>query len=156
MDAATARLLHKTMKKVTGDVEALAFNTAISALMVLANHLSSLKDGVPRGAVEQLVLMVSPLAPHLGEECWSLLGHQGSIATAPWVAWDDALCQDASAEIGVQVNGKKRGAIELPKDATQADATAAALALPGISKFVDGKPLKKVVYVPGRILNLIV
>ena len=156
MDAATERLLHKTMKKVTGDMEVLAFNTAISALMVLTNHLASLKNGCPRAAVEKIVLMVSPIAPHLGEECWSLLGHDESLATAPWVTWDESLCEDVTAELGVQVNGKRRGSIELAKDASQVDATNAAMALPRVSKHVDGKPFKKVVYVPGRILNIIV
>ena len=155
MDDATKRLLHKTMKKVSGDMETLSFNTGIAALMVLTNHLVGLEQA-PREAVEKLVLMVSPVAPHLGEECWSLLGHADTLAFEPWVSWDEALCVDATAELGVQVNGKKRASLKLAKDASQEDAQAAALAIPSVAKWVDGKPIRKLVYVPGRIINVIV
>jgi len=156
MDAETERLLHKTARKVTADMEAMSFNTAIAALMILANHLSGLPGPVPHGAVEALVLMVSPAAPHLGEECWRLLGHQGTLAFAPWVAWDEALCASDVAELGVQVNGKTRAALTLPVDALAADAEAAAIALPAVQRAMAGKPLRKLVYVPGRIVNIIV
>eukprot|EP00540_Astrosyne_radiata_P003351 CAMPEP_0116848240 /NCGR_PEP_ID=MMETSP0418-20121206/14884_1 /TAXON_ID=1158023 /ORGANISM="Astrosyne radiata, Strain 13vi08-1A" /LENGTH=113 /DNA_ID=CAMNT_0004479783 /DNA_START=30 /DNA_END=368 /DNA_ORIENTATION=+ len=113
------------MKKVTEDIESMAFNTAISALMVLSNHLQGLKDKVPREAAEKLALMVSPFAPHLGEECWSLLGHEDSLAYEPWVEYDEALCIDNTVTMGVQVNGKARGQIEIVKDADQEAAVAA-------------------------------
>lgn len=158
MDAETTKILHKTMKKVTEDVESMSFNTAISAMMVLTNHLTSLmKDqvSVPREAAEKLVLMVSPFAPHLGEECWNLLGHEDSLAYQPWVEYDEALCIDNTVKMGVQVNGKTRGEIEIAKDADQEGAMAEAMKVTSVFNQVDGKDVKKVIYVPGRILNII-
>jgi leucyl-tRNA synthetase len=155
MDDETTRLLHKTMKKVTEDIESMAFNTAISALMVLTNHLNSLEGGVPREAAEKLALMVSPFAPHLGEECWSILGHDESLAYHPWVEFDESLCIDNTITMGVQVNGKARGAIEIAKDADQEAAMAAAMEQDRVVAQVDGKDIKKIIYVPGRILNIV-
>ena len=156
MDMETTKILHKTMKKVTEDVEAMSFNTAISAMMVLANHLQSLTDKVPLEAVEKLVLMISPFAPHLGEECWSILGHTESIAYHPWVQYDEDLCVDETITMGVQVNGKARGEITIPADAAQDLALAAAKEVEKVQNQLDGKDIKKVIYVPGRILNIIV
>lgn len=155
MDEETTKLLHKTMKKVTEDIESMSFNTAISAMMVLANHLNTLKDKVPREAAEKLTLMVSPFAPHLGEECWSLLGHQESLAYHPWVEYNEELCVDNAVSIGVQVNGKKRGEIEIAVDASQEDAMEKAMKVQTILNQVDGKDVKKIIFVPGRILNII-
>lgn len=155
MDEETTKLLHKTMKKVTEDIESMSFNTAISAMMVLANHLNTLKDKVPREAAEKLTLMVSPFAPHLGEECWSLLGHQESLAYHPWVEYNEELCVDNAVSIGVQVNGKKRGEIEIAVDASQEDAMEEAMKVQTILNQVDGKDVKKIIFVPGRILNII-
>lgn len=158
MDAETTKLLHKTMKKVTGDINAMAFNTAISALMIFTNHLQGLKDRVPREAVEKTILMLSPFAPHLAEECWSLLqGHDEptSLAYEPWVEYDEALCVDDTVKMGVQVNGKARGEIEIPKDADQETAVEAAMQQSRVQAQVEGKDVKKVIYVPGRILNII-
>ena len=101
MDSETTKLLHKTMKKVTEDIESMSFNTAISAMMVLTNHLQSLKTGIPREAVEKLALMVSPFAPHIGEECWRMLGHETSLAYHAWVEYSEELCVDDTFTIGV-------------------------------------------------------
>lgn len=155
MDDETKRLLHKTMKKVTEDIDAMAFNTAISALMVLTNHLVGLKENVPREAVEKLVLMVSPVAPHLGEECWSLLGHTKSLAYEPWVEYDEELCVDDTVAIGVQVNGKTRGEIQIAVDADQETAMAAALEQEKVKAQLQDKDIKKIIYVAGRILNIV-
>jgi leucyl-tRNA synthetase len=155
MDEETTKILHKTMKKVTEDIESMSFNTAISAMMVLTNHLNTLKDKVPCEAAEKLTLMVSPFAPHLGEECWSLLGHKESLAYHPWVEYDAALCVDNAVTIGVQVNGKKRGEIEIAVDASQDDAMEEAMKVQAILNQVDGKEVKKIIFVPGRILNII-
>jgi leucyl-tRNA synthetase len=156
MDEETTRMMHKTMKKVTEDVDNMSFNTAISALMIFSNHLQSLKEKVPREAVENLVLMISPFAPHLGEECWSLLGYEKSLAYHPWVEYDEELCVDDTVNIGVQINGKVRGEISVGVDADQDTAVAAAMAQERIRSFTDGKEIKKTIYVPGRILNIIV
>jgi leucyl-tRNA synthetase len=143
------------MKKVTEDIEAMAFNTAISALMVLTNHLQTLKEDVPLEVAEKLALMVSPFAPHLGEECWSLLGHTESLAYHPWVEWDESLCVDNTVKIGVQVNGKVRGEIEIAKDSSQELAVQEAMRQERVAFFLEGKAVKKVIYVPGRILNIV-
>ncbi len=155
LDEGTKRLVHKTIKKVTEDIEKLAFNTAIAALMVLSNHLQGL-DPVPRAALEALALLVSPFAPHLGEELWRRLDRPPSIAKQPWPEYDPALAIDDTIEMGVQVNGKTRGTIKLAKDADQAAARAAAEADETIAKHLDGKQVKKFIYVPGRILNFVV
>jgi leucyl-tRNA synthetase len=155
MDEETTRLLHKTMKKVTKDIESMSFNTAISSMMVLTNHLQSLKDKVPLEAAEKLSLMISPFAPHLSEECWSILGHKDSIAYHPWVSYDEALCVDDEITLGVQVNGKSRGQITIPADADEGTALAAAKEVDRVMSQIEGKDITKVIYVPGRILNII-
>ncbi len=154
-DHETKRLVHKTIKKVGDDIESMRFNTAVSAMMILVKHIGSL-PAAPREALKSLALIVSPFAPHLGEELWQRLGATESLAYEPWPAFDPALVKDASAEIGVQVNGKVRGAVTLALDAPEATAREAAMADPKIASHVEGKTLKKVIYVPGRILNFIV
>ncbi|MBM4376011.1 MAG: leucine--tRNA ligase [Deltaproteobacteria bacterium] len=155
IDEATRRLVHKTIKKVGEDIERMAFNTAISALMVLVNHLQA-QDPVPREAAEALALLVSPFAPHLGEELWQNLGHAATLAYHPWPAFDPALATDDTVEIGVQVGGKTRGTVRLAKDADEAAAREAAEANPDVARFLEGKTIKKFIYVPGRILNFVV
>ena len=155
MDTETTKILHKTMKKVTEDVDAMAFNTAISSLMILTNHLQTLKDQVPREAAEKLAIMMSPFAPHLGEECWSILGHDTTLAYEPWVEFDEALCVDDTIKMGVQVNGKARGEIEIAADADEATAMEAAKEQDRVKAQLEGKDIKKVIYVPGRILNIV-
>ncbi|RLB61323.1 MAG: leucine--tRNA ligase [Deltaproteobacteria bacterium] len=154
-DEETQRLVHKTVKKVTADVERMAFNTALSALMVLTNHLMGL-DPVPRRAAEALCRMMSPFTPHLGEELWRKLGHDDTITFAPWPHHDDGLCTDDTIEMGVQVNGKTRGTVTLSCDADAEVARAAALAVPTVCKHVEGKEVKKFIFVPKRIINFVV
>jgi leucyl-tRNA synthetase len=155
IDDGTKRLLHKTIKKVTGDIQAMAYNTAISAMMVLANHLGDLQ-AVPREAMRAFALMLSPFAPHLGEELWRLQGNAESLAHAAWPAWDEALCVDDVIEMAVQVNGKVRGRVTLKRDASEDEARAAALAADGVVAFTAGKAVKKFIYVPGKIVNIVV
>jgi leucyl-tRNA synthetase len=154
-DEATRRLVHKTIQKVGGDIEAMRFNTAISAMMILIKHLGAL-PAVHVDAVRALALLVSPFAPHLGEELWERLGHRESLAYAPWPEFDPALVKDDVVEIGVQVNGKLRGTVKLAVDADEETAKAAAMAEERIRVHVEGKTLKKLVYVKGKILNYIV
>jgi len=155
MSEETTKLLHKTMKKVSEDMDAMSFNTAISAMMVLTNHLQSLKNEVPREAVEKLALMVSPIAPPLGEECWNLLGHEDTLAFEPWVVFDEELCIDTTVKMGVQVNGKVRGQIEIDKNADHEIAMAEAMKESRVEAQLEGKEIKKIIYVPGRILNIV-
>jgi leucyl-tRNA synthetase len=151
----TRKQMHRTVKKVTEDIEALRYNTAISAMMIFVNHLAQLPE-VPKEAVEKLVLCLSPFAPHLAEELWLELGHEGSLAHAPWPDFDPKECVDDVVEIAVQVNGKVRGAVTLARDATEEAAREAALQDDNVQKHIEGKAIRKVVYVPGRILNIIV
>ena len=153
-DDETEVLLHKSMRKVTQDIDQLGFNTAISQLMVLSKHLESMKEP-PREACEKLALMVSPFAPHLGEECWAVLGHADSLAGHDWVEWDEAKCVDATVTMAVQVNGKVRAKISLAPDAAEDAAKELAFAEEGVVKFTEGKDIKKVIYVPGKILNIV-
>jgi leucyl-tRNA synthetase len=153
-DTETAKLVARTVKKVGEDIEALRFNTAVSAMMILTNHLNALPK-LPRAAYEALILCVSPFAPHLAEELWSQLGHAPSIADVPFPVYDPALIHDDTIEIAVQVNGKVRGRVQLTRDATEAEARRVALADENVRKFLEGKPERKLVYVPGRVLNFI-
>ncbi|HEY3592806.1 MAG TPA: class I tRNA ligase family protein, partial [Polyangiaceae bacterium] len=161
IDEATERLVHKTIRKVTQDIESLHFNTAVSAMMILTRKLSE-KQPPSREGVRALVLLLSPFAPHLGEELWQRLAPptkgQGlqTLAFEPWPTYKEALCRDEIVEIAVQVNGKVRGRIQLPPDAPEDDARRAALAEPNVATHVEGKALRKFVYVPGKIANLIV
>ena len=154
-DLETAKLVHRTVQKVGRDIEVLSLNTAVSAMMKLVNHLNGM-DQPPREAVEKLVLCLAPFAPHLAEELWEHLGHPPSIANVTWPTFDDALTVDDVLEIAVQVNGKVRGRAALARDASQEAAREAALSDPNVTKFMEGKAVKKLVYVPGKILNFIV
>ncbi len=155
LDGATSKLLHKTIKKVGEDIEHLRFNTAISAMMILVRQLGTLA-AVPASAARSLALILSPFAPHMAEEVWQRLGNEHSLAHEPWPSFDPALVKDDVIEIGVQVNGKVRGAVALPVAADEAQARAAALEDPKVKSFLEGKTVKKVIYVPGKILNFIV
>jgi leucyl-tRNA synthetase len=156
-DGSTRRLTHKTIEKVTKDFESLHFNTAISALMIFVKHLTGL-DRPPRDAVRTLVLLLSPLAPHVSEELWERLGETDvtPLARAPWPVFDPELVRDSTVEIGVQVNGKLRGTITIAVDADEPTALAAALADDRVVAHVGSKAPKKVIYVKGKIVNFIV
>jgi leucyl-tRNA synthetase len=154
-DDETRKLLHRTVKKVGEDIETMRFNTAVSTLMILANRLAS-SEATPRAALEKLLLVLSPFAPHLAEELWNQLGHPEPIADAAWPSYDPALCVDDFVEIGVQVNGKARGRVKLPKDASEQLAKTESLKDENVLRFIADKPLKKFIYVPGKIVNFIV
>ena len=154
-DEALSKLMHRTIQKVTGDIEGLRFNTAIAAMMVLTNALVSAPH-VPASVAGELVRLLHPFAPHLAEECWLKLGHEPSVQFAGWPEFDEALCIDDEVEVPVQINGKLRGKLMLAKDASEDTALTAAKALDVIQAQLAGKTLRKVIWVPGRILNLIV
>jgi leucyl-tRNA synthetase len=157
-DDATRRLVHKTVKKVTHDIESLRFNTAISAMMILVKHLGSL-GSVPLDAAKTLTLLVSPFAPHLGEELWHRLNAPAaaeSLAFEPWPAFDPDLVRDDVVEIGVQVNGKLRGTITLAADADEQAAREACLLEPRVALHLEGKTVRKLIYVKAKIVNFIV
>jgi leucyl-tRNA synthetase len=149
------RLLHQTIAKVTEDIEAMRFNTAISALMELTNAAYKWPQ-VPRAAAETLVLLLAPLAPHLAEELWQRLGHAESLAYHAWPVADPALLKAEVLEIPVQVNGKVRGKISVPAEALDAEVIEIAKADQNVGKHLAGQSVKRAIYVRGRIVNFVV
>lgn len=154
MNAETKQIMHRSIRKVTQDMDALGFNTAISQLMVFSNHLQTLEQ-VPGEAMRALTLLLSPMAPHLCEEVWQQLGHKDTLAYEPWPKWDEELCEEASITMAVQVNGKVKAEITLPQGANQDLAREAAMAAPKVIASIDGKEVKKFIYVPGKIVNIV-
>jgi leucyl-tRNA synthetase len=149
------RALHKTIKKVSEDTEAMRFNTAIAAMMEFTHELARM-PAVPREVAEQAIILLSPYAPHIAEELWARLGHAQSLAYAAWPAWDEALVKAQSVGVGVQLNGKLRDTLEVPVDITQEAILALAKSSPKIAPHLEGKTLVREIYVPGRIVNLVV
>jgi leucyl-tRNA synthetase len=148
------RSLAKAGKKVAEDSDRFKFNTAIAALMSLLNELEALPS-VPKDALKQYVLMLSPFAPHIAEQLYEQLGETGPAAAASWPVADESLLVDATSEVIVQIAGKKRGSMTLAANASQDEALAEALKLPAIASALAGAAPKRVIYVPGRILNLV-
>lgn len=148
------RTLHKTIKKVGDDIEAMSFNTAISAMMILVNEAYRL-DVRSRSFLLTLCQLLAPLAPHLAEELWQRLGGQGFVSLHPWPEYHAQLVKDDVLTLAVQVNGKTRGTIQVAGDAAEQEAMALALALTPVKNAIDGKSVAKVIYKPGKILNLI-
>jgi leucyl-tRNA synthetase len=153
------RKLHQTIHGVGTDLEALRYNTAISKLMEYVNVLRAGRDGdagLPGTLLEPLAIMLGPLAPHLAEECWERLGHGTSVFDARWPAYDESLAQEEQLELVVQVNGKVRGRLRVAPGISQEEAVARALAQEAVQRFTEGKQPRKTIYVPDRLLNLVV
>jgi leucyl-tRNA synthetase len=150
-----ARVVHQTIAKVTEDIEAMRFNTAISALMELANAAYKWPS-VPRAAAEALVLLLAPFAPHLAEELWQRLGHAESLAHHAWPVADPHYLKADVLEIPVQVNGKMRGKVSVPAEAQEAEVIAIAKADANVGKHLAGQTVKRAIYVRGRIVNFVV
>ena len=148
-------LLHKTVKKVSEDIEAMKYNTAIAALMTLINEFYKAGQ-ITKNDLDVFVLLLSPFAPHLCEEIWEVTGHKTLCAQSKWPAYDEAKTVDATVEIGVQINGKSRGTVVIPKDADKDEAVAAVKASERLAALIEGKQIVKEIYVPGRIINLII
>ena len=146
--------LHKTIAKVTADIEALRFNTAIARMMEALNLLKR-EPSLPRGVAEKFTLILAPFAPHVAEELWQRLGHSQSLAYEPWPSYDPALVVDDTVTIGVQVNGKLRATITLPKGTSKEAAEKQALAEDGVIRALEGKAPKKVIVVPDKIVNVV-
>jgi leucyl-tRNA synthetase len=154
----TMRALHKAIAGVHGDYRALHYNTAAAKLIELNNHLTKTYAGagVPRSVAEPLVLMMAPLTPHIAEELWAKLGHAGTLAHGPFPVADGAWLVAETVEYPIQVNGKVRGRITVPADAGRDDVAAAALAEEKIAAALAGGQPRKVIVVPGRLVNVVV
>ncbi len=149
------RVLHKTIQVVTEDFENLRFNTAISRLMEFVNFFTG-QSVRPRACIEPFVLMLAPLAPHIAEELWQALGNSGTLAYVAWPRFDPNLTRDETVELPVQINGKVRSRIVLPADATTEQIEHAARADAKIQAQLEGKTVKKVIVVPGKLINVVV
>lgn len=149
------RALHKTIERVTGDMERLSFNTAIAGLIELLSEWVSL-DAIPRSLARPFVLMLAPLAPHMAEELWHRLGNDTSLAYEPWPTADEKWLVDDAIKLAVQVNGKVRGTISVPADAAKETILEAAKADENVARHVEGKEIRREIYVPGRLVNIVV
>ena len=149
------RKLHQTIRKVGADTESLNYNTAIAAMMEYVNQLREAGGGTREG-LTPLIIMVAPYAPHFAEELWSLLGHDTSVFAARWPAHDERLATAGDVEIAVQVNGRLRSRLTVPRGMPQDDVVARVLADEAVKKFVNGHTVKKVIYVQDRLVNLVV
>ncbi len=154
-EKALLKVVHATIKKVGEDIEALGFNTAISQMMICTNTLVGTSPR-PLSAVRTLLVLLGPFAPHLAEELWARLGGSDLIADQPWPDYDPAVLIEDEIELPVQVNGKLRDKIVVKKDASTADIEALALAAPKVVEHCAGKTVKKIVVVPGRLVNIVV
>jgi leucyl-tRNA synthetase len=149
------RMLHKTIQAVTRDVQQMSFNTAIARMMEFTNYFLKCESR-PKRAMEGLVLLLSPFAPHIAEELWQALGHAATLAYEPWPQFDEAMLREETIQLPVQVNGKLRAVIQVPADADQSAVEQAARAQPKIAEILSGKTVHKVIIVPKRMVNFVV
>jgi leucyl-tRNA synthetase len=154
-DEATLRLLNQTIKKVGDDIESFGFNTAISAMMIFVNHLVKLPV-IPRTAVEKLVLVLSPFAPHIAEELWEKLGHTESLAHESWPQYDKELIKEKEIELAIQVNGKIKDKIVVPADTGEEQIKQKALGCDKVVAAMAGKEPKKVIVIKSRLVNIVI
>ncbi|RXZ02416.1 leucine--tRNA ligase [Fictibacillus sp. S7] len=148
------RVYHQTVKKITEDFEGLRFNTGISQLMVFVNEANKQKV-LPKYAMEGFVKLLSPIAPHITEELWEKLGHSGTIAYEAWPVWDEAKLVDKEVEIVVQINGKVKAKLSVPADITREDMEQAAMDSDAVQSSIEGKTVRKVIAVPGKLVNIV-
>ena len=145
---------HKTIKKVSEDIETLKYNTAIAAIMTLLNEIYD-AGSINRAELKALLTILNPFAPHVTEEMWELHNYGGLLATSPWCTYDEAKCKDSEVEIVIQICGKIKERINVSADITAQDAIAAAKALPKIAQELNGKTVVKELYVPGKLVNIV-
>ncbi|ARF16425.1 leucine--tRNA ligase [Sporosarcina ureae] len=148
------KVYNQTVKKVTEDFEAMRNNTAISQLMVFINE-SYKVEKLPKAYIEGFLLLISPITPHLAEELWSKLGHTDTIAYAQWPTFDETKLSDDTVEVAVQINGKIRAKITVDKDCSKEELEQVALANEDVKQWMEGKELKKIIAIPGRLVNIV-
>jgi leucyl-tRNA synthetase len=157
------RKQHQAIRRVTQDIEDFTFNTMVAGLMEYVNALNAIRSASPavtgdaawQGAVQTLVLLMAPGFPHIAEEMWERLGQSYSVHQQNWPVWDEELAKEDVIEIAVQVNGKVRDKIEVPVDVDPEDAKSQAQAAESVARHIDGKNVVKVIYVPGRLVNIV-
>ena len=153
--SAILNLLHKTIKKVGEDILEFKFNTAISAMMILVNALEKEKE-ISRDTYEKFLIILAPFAPHITEEIWSGLGNSESIFKQSWPKYDPELIKDEKIQMVIQVNGKLRDTIEVDANISEEDAKKIALESEKVKKFIDDKEIMKVIFVGGKLVNVVV
>ncbi len=153
-DGSLTKVYHKTVKKVTDDYEKLAFNTAISQMMIFVNEVYKIGK-CPKEYAEGIIKMLSCITPHIGEEIWSILGHNDTIAFESWPVYDEALCKDDTIEIVVQINGKVKAKLNIEVDADQESVIAMAMEEEAVKAAVEGKNIVKQIYVPNKLVNIV-
>ena len=149
------KTLHKLIRKVTDDIEEFSYNTAVPAFMIAVGELAQQKCA-SRAVLEPLVVLLAPFAPHIAEELWHALGHEGTVCDAPWPVFDEQYLKEDTVTLSVSFNGKTRFTLDFAADASKADIEAATLASPQAQKYLEGKQVVKVIVVPGRIVNIVV
>ena len=155
MSKEESKAVNKLVKKVTQDIENFSFNTSVAAFMIAVNELQAL-PAVSREGMETFARVIAPFAPHIAEEFWHRLGNEGSVVDAQWPAWDESALKEDTVKYPVSFNGKMRYTIDAPADADRAAVEALALSAAGAAKWLDGKQPKKVIVVPGKIVNVVV
>ena len=148
------KVLHKTLKRVEEDIERFSFNTPVSMFMICVNELVALKCN-KRSILEPLTIALSPLAPHIAEELWSLLGHTESISNATYPSWDEKFLVESNFEYPISINGKVRAKLILPVDMPAAEVEQHVLANEIVQKWLEGKAPKKIIVIPNRIVNVV-
>ncbi len=154
-DNETLFIHHQTIKKLGDDIENLHFNTAVSQLMIYSNHMQKC-DSLSKNLIKELVIIIAPFVPHLAEELWSILGNKDSISYQEWPSYDEGLIQLDNVTIAVQVNGKLRANIEVPKDSAEDFVVTEAISLENVKKFTSLGSIVKTIHVPNRLLNFVV
>jgi leucyl-tRNA synthetase len=149
------KITHKTIKKVTEDIENLRFNTAISSMMIFVNHMTKLPVK-PRQCLKPFVQLLNPFAPHLAEELWEILGEKSLLTFAPWPEYDPKFAKDDLITIAIQVMGKTRGTVEAEAGVTQAAVEKLAREISTVANQLSGKEIKKIIFVKDKILNFVV
>ncbi len=149
------KTMHKLIKKVTMDIEAFSFNTTVAAFMIALNELTAAKSD-SAAAMEIFTVLIAPFAPHIAEEFWHTLGHDGTVADARWPEWDEAAIKDDTVKYPVSFNGKSRFLIEVPAGTDAKEVERIAMADPAAAKWLEGKTVRKVIVVPGKIVNIVV
>jgi len=147
-------MIHKTIKKVTEDIESLKYNTAIAQLMTLINEVAHQKR-INRAEMRIFLILLNPFAPHITEEVWEQLGFEGMITAQKWPKWDEAKCKDDTVEIVVQVCGKIKGRVNVAADIAESDVLKIAASLPEIAPLLLGKTMRKQIFVPGKLVNFV-
>lgn len=154
LSAEELKSIHKLIKKVTFDVENFSFNTSVAAFMICLNELSSLKCN-KREALETLCVLLAPFAPHIAEELYHMLGHDGTVCDAEWPKFDEKFLKESNCKYAISFNGKVKSTMELPADMPKDEVEKCVLSSETVVKILDGKPTKKVIVVPGKIVNIV-